>query len=72
MVRLLCALGLVAGLMAALATGASAKKAPEVGMVTQGTCPEAAELTELGATSTKCFHHIQEAVEGTEEGCLGA
>jgi hypothetical protein len=68
LVRLLCALGLVAGLMAALATGASAKKAVEVGMVTQGTCPEAAELTELGATSTKCFHHIQEAVEGTGKG----
>ncbi len=37
-------------------------------MVTQGTCPEAAELTEIGATTTKCFHKIQEAVEGTKKG----
>ncbi len=68
MVRLLCALGLVAGLMAALATGASATKTPEVEEVTQGTCPEPSELTEIGATTTKCFHHIQEAVEASKKG----
>src|SRR5271169_4175724 len=43
-VRLLCALGLVAGLMAALATGASAKKLDEVEIITQGSFPEASEI----------------------------
>ena len=56
--RLLFTLALAAALMAALATGASAKKVTEVKMVTQGTCPGP---TELGSNTT-CFHHIQEAV----------
>ncbi len=61
-VRLLLALALAAAMMAALATGASAKKAAEIKIVTQGTCPEPSEL----GTNTTCFHKIQEAVDAVK------
>jgi hypothetical protein len=64
LVRLLCALGLVAGLMAAFATGASAKKVAEVEIVTQGSFPEPSEIP----ANVHYFHKIQEGVAASGKG----
>ncbi len=60
--RLLFALALAAALAAAFATGASAKKAPEVEVVTQGSFPS--EIP----SNVHYFHKIQEGVEATKKG----
>ncbi len=60
--RLLFALALAAALAAAFATGASAKKAAEVEVVTPGSFPS--EIP----SNVHYFHKIQEAVEATKKG----